>query len=87
MAYSQHTAFLILLPLGSGNALSRQSGQGLTLSIGTVDSLAAAKERVGELKTQGVDAIELSASFREEGLSAIKAVAGDLVKVGLVRYE
>ncbi|SFR63793.1 hypothetical protein SAMN05216203_2046 [Marinobacter daqiaonensis] len=87
MAEHKHLAFLILVPTVGSNAVSTQSGEGFTLSLATVDNLVSAKQLASDLRDQGVHAIELSAAFGENGLAAIRAVVGDNIDLGLVRYE
>lgn len=87
MTEHKHLAFLILVPAGGSNSASTQSGGGFTLSLATVDSLASAKQLARDLLDQGVDAIELSAAFGENGLAAIREIVGDRIDLGLVRYQ
>ncbi len=87
MADHKHIAFLILVPTVGSNSVSTQSGQGFTLSLATVDNLVSAKQLAGDLRDQGVDAIELSATFGENGLAEIREIVGDGVDLGLVRYQ
>ena len=87
MASSKHLAFFILVPEPGNTSLSSQSSNGYTLSLATLGSLEAAQRLARELASQGVTAIELSSSFGEEGLRAVRDAAGEDVKVGLVRFD
>lgn len=87
MADHKHIAFLILVPTVGSNSVSTQSGEEFTLSLATVDNLMSAKELARDLRDQGVDAIELSATFGENGLAEIRDIVGKDIDLGLVRYE
>ncbi|MGC3873165.1 DUF6506 family protein [Halomonas sp. GXIMD04776] len=87
MASTQHMAFFILVPAPGNTSLSSQSSNGHTLSIATLSDIDAAKRLTQELTSQGVDTIELSSSFGEQGLKAVREMAGGNVKVGLVRFD
>ncbi|WP_372972159.1 DUF6506 family protein [Marinobacter sp.] len=87
MTNPQHIAFLILLPPGSGNSVSTQAGGDLTLTLATVDSLESAERLVSDMAGQGIDRVELSASFGDHGLAEIRAMVSNPGMVGLVRFE
>ncbi|WP_129139181.1 DUF6506 family protein [Modicisalibacter coralii] len=82
-----HLAFLVLVPSSGNTSLTSQGGKGYTLSLGTVDSIDAAARLARELAEQGVEAIELSASFGDAGVARIREAVGPSVKVGRVHYE
>ncbi|MEC9482353.1 MAG: DUF6506 family protein [Halomonas sp.] len=86
MPRPNHLAFFILVPAPGNTSLSSQSSNGYTMSLATLGSIEAAERLARELSSQGVTAIELSSSFGEEGLAAVREAAGPEVKVGLVRY-
>lgn len=86
MSGPAHLAFFILVPAGGNTSVSSQSSHGQTLSIATLGSLAAAEQLARELAAQGVSAIELSSSFGDEGLAAVREAAGKGVRVGRVTY-
>jgi hypothetical protein len=87
MSENTHLAFFILVPEPGSNSVSRSTGAGFTLSLATVDSIDAAVQLVRDLSSQGVTAIELSSSFGDEGLSALREAAGEGVRVARVRDE
>ncbi|WP_053070704.1 DUF6506 family protein [Halomonas sp. PR-M31] len=87
MASTQHIAFLIMVPSSGNASSSSQSSGGYNLSLVTLSDIEAAKRLTRELVSQGVDRIELSSSFGEQGLETVRKVAGEDVEVGLVRFD
>nr|WP_298415440.1 DUF6506 family protein [uncultured Halomonas sp.] len=87
MASTQHIAFLIMLPASGNASSSSQSSGGYNVSLVTLSDIDAAKRLTRDFVSQGVDRIELSSSFGEQGLEAVREVAGDGVEVGLVRFD
>ncbi|WP_227368608.1 DUF6506 family protein [Halomonas sp. M20] len=87
MASTQHVAFLIMVPASGNTSSSSQSSEGYHLSLVTLSDIDTAKRLTRDLVSQGVDRIELSSNFDEQGLKAVREVAGDDVEVGLVRFD
>lgn len=87
MSQQTHLVFFILVPTLGSNSVSSQSADGKSLSLATVDSVEAARRLAGDLKNEGVTHIELSSSFGDEGLAAIKEAVGEGIDVARVRSE
>ncbi|SFU50189.1 DUF6506 family protein [Halomonas korlensis] len=86
MTSRQHLAFLILIPGGSNTSLSSQSSGPYAISVAVIGDLASAKRLTKELIDQGVTTIELSASFNDDAVAAIRAIAGPKIQLGRVSY-
>lgn len=84
MADRQHLAFIILVPEPGSNSQSQQSYDGYTLTLATVDSMDAGARLGRDLSGQGVTQIELSSSFGDEGLEAVRTAVGPGVRVARV---
>lgn len=84
MADHQHLAFIILVPAPGSNSMSQQTYDGYTLTLATVDSIDAGARLGRDLRSQGVDQIELSSSFGDEGLDAVRTAVGAGISVARV---
>jgi hypothetical protein len=85
MSEQHHLAVIVLVPSPGSNSSSSSSGNGFTLSLATVDTIEAAVQLTQSLVTQGVNSIELSSGFGDEGLAAIQKAAGTGIDVARVR--
>lgn len=87
MSQQKYLAFFILAPALGSSSVSSQSADGFSLTLATVDSVKAARNLAGNLKSQGVTHIELSSSFGDEGLAVIREAVGEGIEVARVRSE
>lgn len=86
MTSRQHLAFFILIPGGGNTSLTSQSSGLYAISVAVIGDLASAKRLTRELIEQGVTTIELSASFNEDAVGEIRAIAGSEIRLGKVDY-
>lgn len=86
MTSRQHLAFLILIPGGRNTSLTSQSSGPHAISVAIIGSMETAKRLTRELIGQGITTIELSASFNENDVAAIRAIAGPSIRLGRVHY-
>jgi 2-keto-3-deoxy-6-phosphogluconate aldolase len=86
MTSRQHLAFLILIPGGGNTSLTSQSSGPYAISVAVIGDLASAKRLTRELINQGITTIELSASFNDDYVAAIRAIAGPSIRLGRVNY-
>ncbi len=86
MVPRQHLAFLILIPEGNNTSLTSQSSGPYAISVAIIADLPSAKRLTRELIEQGITTIELSASFNDDAVAAIRAIAGPNIRLGRVNY-
>lgn len=86
MTAQQHSAFLILIPGGNNTSLTSQSSGSYVISVAVIGDLATAKRLTRELIDQGVTTIELSASFNDDAVAAIRAIVRPNIRLGRVNY-
>lgn len=86
MTSRQHLAFFILMPEGSNTSLTSQSSGPYAISVAVIGDLESAIRLTRELMDQGITSIELSASFNDDDVAAIRTITRPNIRLGRVNY-